>query len=83
MCMVVCVLLGSDLIHREYRYITCLYYLCIIIMCSLYPDPMCPADKVFTMCGSACPETCENKDEIIPCTLQCVKGTSSCMCTVS
>ena len=38
------------------------------------PPPRCPGDKVFTTCGTACPQTCENKDEIIPCTLQCVPG---------
>ena len=40
------------------------------------PPPRCPGDKVFTTCGTACPRTCENKNEIIPCTLQCVIGTS-------
>ena len=36
---------------------------------------VCTDGKVFASCGTACPTTCDNKDEIIPCTLQCVEGT--------
>jgi hypothetical protein len=41
------------------------------------PEAECPGDKVFTRCGSACPRTCDNKDELTFCTLQCVEG---CQC---
>ena len=35
----------------------------------------CPEGKVYRQCGTACPLTCENKDDdVIPCTLQCVPG---------
>ena len=37
----------------------------------------CPAGKVFLDCGTACPTTCENKDDLQSCTLQCVKGNHS------
>ena len=38
-----------------------------------FTEVQCPGDKVFTSCGTACPRTCENKDELIFCTLQCVR----------
>lgn len=42
-----------------------------------FTEVQCPGDKVFTSCGTACPRTCENKDELIFCTLQCVRKHSN------
>ena len=37
----------------------------------------CPEGMVYQECGTACPTTCDSKDEeVIPCTLQCVQGKS-------
>ena len=39
------------------------------------PDQECPVGMVYEECGTACPTTCDNKDELVrPCTLQCVAG---------
>ena len=45
-----------------------------------FTEVQCPGDKVFTSCGTACPRTCENKDELIFCTLQCVRKHSNYIC---
>ena len=37
-------------------------------------DEQCPEGKIYKQCGSACPLTCENKDDVITCTQQCVPG---------
>ena len=37
----------------------------------------CPPGKEYTECGTACPLTCDNYGEPLPCTLQCVQG---CFC---
>ena len=35
----------------------------------------CPVGMAYEECGTACPTTCDNKDELVrPCTLQCVAG---------
>ena len=31
----------------------------------------CPGERVYTECGSACPITCQNKDEIFGCPAVC------------
>ena len=41
-------------------------------MFASFSEAECPGDKVFTRCGSACPRTCDNRDELTFCTLQCV-----------
>ncbi|XP_048005706.1 von Willebrand factor-like isoform X2 [Leguminivora glycinivorella] len=41
------------------------------------PPSPCPKGEVRNTCGSACPPTCENKDEPPICTSQCVDG---CFC---
>ena len=41
------------------------------------PPPQCPEGKVYSTCGTACPRTCDNLGQIIPCTRQCVIG---CFC---
>ncbi len=38
------------------------------------PEQQCPEGKVFQECGTACPKTCDNKDEPTFCTKQCVQG---------
>ncbi|XP_064401886.1 von Willebrand factor-like isoform X3 [Halichondria panicea] len=43
------------------------------------PEQQCPEGKVYQECGSACPKTCDNKDELTVCTLQCMQG---CFCSV-
>ena len=35
----------------------------------------CPEGMVYQECGTACPLTCENKDDVIICSTQCVAGT--------
>ncbi|CAF3351413.1 unnamed protein product [Rotaria sp. Silwood1] len=42
------------------------------------PKECCGMNEVFTDCGSACPETCNNKPEF--CTEQCITG---CFCRLS
>ena len=37
----------------------------------------CPDGMVFRSCGTACPTTCDNLNEDISCTRQCVQG---CFC---
>ena len=38
-------------------------------------EEVCPMGMVYDECGTACPTTCDNKDEPVrPCTLQCVQG---------
>ena len=37
-------------------------------------EQACPEGKVYQQCGTACPLTCENKDDDIICTKQCVQG---------
>nr|XP_054765345.1 zonadhesin-like [Lytechinus pictus] len=37
----------------------------------------CGANEVFDNCGTACPKTCDNRNELIPCTKNCVVG---CFC---
>eukprot|EP00567_Pseudictyota_dubia_P013048 CAMPEP_0197431832 /NCGR_PEP_ID=MMETSP1175-20131217/2_1 /TAXON_ID=1003142 /ORGANISM="Triceratium dubium, Strain CCMP147" /LENGTH=62 /DNA_ID=CAMNT_0042959793 /DNA_START=113 /DNA_END=298 /DNA_ORIENTATION=- len=32
--------------------------------------PECPANEEYTECGTACPATCRNKDELVICTMQ-------------
>ncbi|XP_054711689.1 chymotrypsin inhibitor-like [Uloborus diversus] len=50
-----------------------------IAVCAAIPanlDEECNDElgEEFTTCGSACPDTCDNYNEIRPCTLQCVIG---------
>lgn len=35
---------------------------------------VCPSGKFFRDCGTACPTTCDNKDQLVSCTLQCIRG---------
>ena len=37
-------------------------------------DQECPEGKIYNECGTACPVTCENKDDFTFCTHQCVAG---------
>ena len=37
----------------------------------------CPGDLVWSDCGSACPQTCDNYDEMTTCIDMCVEG---CFC---
>ena len=40
------------------------------------PEQECPEGMVYQECGTACPTTCDNKDDLLqPCTLECVQGT--------
>ncbi|EAT48610.1 AAEL000369-PA [Aedes aegypti] len=39
--------------------------------------PPCGPNEVYSECGTACPETCDNLGENIPCVLMCVPG---CFC---
>ena len=42
---------------------------------TVLPEEVCPMGMVYNECGTACPTTCDNKDELVrPCTLQCVQG---------
>ena len=34
----------------------------------------CPNGKEYQECGTSCPATCKNKDEIRICTTECVQG---------
>ena len=34
----------------------------------------CPEGKIYRECGTRCPLTCENKDDVTICTPQCVPG---------
>ena len=34
----------------------------------------CPEGMVYRECGTGCPLTCDNKDDVIICSLQCVPG---------
>ena len=34
----------------------------------------CPNGKEYQECGTSCPTTCKNKDEIRICTFECVQG---------
>ena len=45
-------------------------------MCSSHADS-CPAGMVYNQCGTACPLTCDNRDNPPACTRQCVAG---CFC---
>ena len=38
----------------------------------------CPEGMVYKECGTACPTTCDNKDELTICTFQCVAGETKC-----
>ena len=38
------------------------------------PEQECPEGMVYKECGTACPTTCDNKDEVIICTEECVAG---------
>ena len=41
----------------------------------LVKEEECPEGMVYRECGTACPTTCDNKDDVLrPCTLQCVQG---------
>lgn len=48
----------------------------LILILKLQPKHKCGQNEEYTMCGTACPLTCE-KPEVGPCTLQCVIG---CQC---
>ena len=37
-------------------------------------EEQCPEGMVYRQCGSACPVTCENKDEDVNCVAVCVTG---------
>ena len=43
--------------------------------CPVKETPECPEGMVYEECGTACPTTCDNKDDPLRiCTLQCVQG---------
>ena len=37
-------------------------------------EDQCPEGMIYRECGSACPVTCDNKDEVINCISVCVPG---------
>ena len=50
-----------------------LYVLSMVIGMYLFTtETHCPGDRVYTTCGSACPQTCDNKDELIVCPAICL-----------
>ena len=44
-------------------------------VCPGKEEEECPEGMVYQECGTACPTTCDNKDDLIICTSQCVPGT--------
>ena len=42
--------------------------------CPVAGSGQCPEGMVYKECGTACPTTCDNKDELVICTQQCVSG---------
>ena len=65
------------LINFHYRII-----LHILLICSIETEVFeCPNGKEYQECGTSCPTTCENKDEIRICTLECVQGKLNHYCS--
>ena len=46
----------------------------VLIIPAAGKKPECPNGKEHTVCGSACPATCDTKDKLISCTQECVSG---------
>ena len=51
--------------------------------CPVNETQECPEGKVYNECGTACPLTCDNKDDDIICTKQCVAGEIASQCCLS
>ena len=51
--------------------------MCLRYLSNSAPTENCTGGKEWQDCGSACPRTCDNYEQDIACTLQCVQG---CFC---
>ena len=50
------------------------YFVDNVFIMYIDTEEECPEGMVYQKCGTACPTTCDNKDEEIICTKQCVHG---------
>lgn len=56
----------------KYAYIFCYFHYAFVI-----PDPTCPANTHYEVCGTSCPASCPSLSFPFQCTLQCQEG---CQC---